>query len=140
MTPLALEMIAEAGAVAALTPKPRPLVAEIQAAVCHVFEIDLIEMRSARRSLVVARPRQVAMYLAKKLTLRSLPEIGRMFGDRDHSTVIHAVRRIADLMQSDAELSANIAASCVEIARRVEDRIEVLQREAGQLQQSRRAG
>jgi len=56
----------------------------------------------------VARPRQVAMYLAKQLTPRSLPEIGRRFGGRDHTTVIHAVRRIEKLRQTDAELDADV--------------------------------
>jgi chromosomal replication initiator protein len=58
-------------------------------------------MISARRARAVARPRQIAMYLAKRLTTRSLPEIGRKFGGRDHSTVIHAVRKITELRDQD---------------------------------------
>ena len=61
-------------------------------------------MSSARRARAVARPRQVAMYLAKQLTSRSLPEIGRKFGNRDHTTVMHAVQRVGELMARDAEL------------------------------------
>jgi len=58
----------------------------------------------------VARPRQVAMYLAKKLTPRSLPEIGRRFGGRDHTTVMHAVKRIEELRASDREIDADVTA------------------------------
>ena len=71
----------------------RVTIDEIQRAVSTYFELKPIELVSARRARVVARPRQIAMYLAKRLTTRSLPEIGRKFGGRDHSTVIHAVRR-----------------------------------------------
>ncbi|MBN8841144.1 MAG: chromosomal replication initiator protein DnaA, partial [Sphingomonadales bacterium] len=56
----------------------------------------------------VARPRQIAMYLAKRLTTRSLPEIGRKFGGRDHSTVIHAVRRIEELRDSDNDIDGAV--------------------------------
>src|SRR5438132_68811 len=63
---------------------------------------------SARRAREVARPRQVAMYLSKQLTPKSLPDIGRRFGGRDHTTVIHAVRQIEKLRASDAELDADI--------------------------------
>ena len=63
---------------------------------------------SPRRAREVARPRQIAMYLAKQLTQRSLPEIGRRFGGRDHTTVIHAVRRIEELRAADAELDADV--------------------------------
>ena len=65
-------------------------------------------MHSARRARAVARPRQVAMYLAKQLTTRSLPEIGRKFGGRDHTTVMHAVKRIEELRQMDASLAEDI--------------------------------
>ncbi len=58
--------------------------------------------------MVVARPRQIAMYLAKRLTTRSLPEIGRKFGGRDHSTVIHAVRRIEELRDKDREIDGAV--------------------------------
>ncbi len=65
-------------------------------------------MHSARRARAVARPRQVAMYLAKQLTSRSLPEIGRKFGGRDHTTVMHALRKIDELRQQDIALSEDI--------------------------------
>ena len=66
---------------------------EIQKRVAEHFNIRLSEMYSSRRARAVARPRQIAMYLAKQLTARSLPEIGRKFGGRDHTTVMHAVRK-----------------------------------------------
>lgn len=83
---------------------------EIQKATARHFHIDPAEMRSKRRSRAVARPRQIAMYLAKKMTPRSLPEIGRIFGGRDHSTVIHAVRTIEALRARDADIDADIRA------------------------------
>ena len=68
---------------------------EIQKKVADHFSMRLTDMSSARRARAVARPRQVAMYLAKQLTTRSLPEIGRKFGNRDHTTVMHAVTRVS---------------------------------------------
>ena len=83
---------------------------EIQKAVSTHFELKPIDLVSARRARVVARPRQIAMYLAKRLTTRSLPEIGRKFGGRDHSTVIHAVRRIEELRDTDRDVDAAVRA------------------------------
>lgn len=74
---------------------------EIQRKVAEHYNLRLTDMHSARRSRNVARPRQVAMYLCKKLTTRSLPEIGRKFGGRDHTTVMHAVKKIEELMTDD---------------------------------------
>nr|WP_176590061.1 chromosomal replication initiator protein DnaA [Sphingobium sp. EM0848] len=88
----------------------RITVDEIQKACAAHYKIDAAEMRSKRRARAVARPRQVAMYLAKKMTPRSLPEIGRIFGGRDHSTVIHAVRTIEDLRQNNPDIDADIRA------------------------------
>ena len=65
-------------------------------------------MLSQRRSRPLARPRQIAMYLAKKLTTRSLPEIGRKFANRDHTTVIHAVKTIDKLCSSNEEIKKNV--------------------------------
>ena len=65
-------------------------------------------MLSQRRSRPLARPRQIAMYLAKKMTTRSLPEIGRRFANRDHTTVIHSVKTIEKLRKEDNELNINI--------------------------------
>jgi chromosomal replication initiator protein len=81
---------------------------EIQRTVCHFYRIDRAEMSSKRRARAVVRPRQVAMYLAKVLTPRSYPEIGRKFGGRDHSTVIHAVRLIEDLRKRDADMDGDV--------------------------------
>jgi chromosomal replication initiator protein len=86
----------------------RVTIDEIQRRVAEHFDMKLSEMTSARRARIVARPRQVAMYLAKQLTPRSLPEIGRRFGGRDHTTVIHAVRRIEQLRGDDADLDAAV--------------------------------
>jgi chromosomal replication initiator protein len=81
---------------------------EIQTRVSDHYRIRKAEMTSARRAREVARPRQVAMYLSKQLTPRSLPEIGRRFGGRDHTTVIHAVRQIEKLRALDPELDSDI--------------------------------
>jgi chromosomal replication initiator protein len=81
---------------------------EIQRKVCDHYRIRQSEMGSPRRAREVARPRQIAMYLAKQLTQRSLPEIGRRFGGRDHTTVIHAVKTIEALRARDAELDADV--------------------------------
>ena len=86
----------------------RVTIDEIQRKVSDHYRIRQAEMSSARRAREVARPRQVAMYLAKQLTPRSLPEIGRRFGGRDHTTVIHAVKQIEKLRQTDAELDADV--------------------------------
>ncbi len=81
---------------------------EIQTQVAEHYRIRKAEMTSARRAREVARPRQVAMYLSKQLTPKSLPDIGRRFGGRDHTTVIHAVKQIERLRACDAELDADI--------------------------------
>ncbi len=81
---------------------------KIQNVVSSYFNIALSEMLSQRRSRPLARPRQIAMYLAKKMTSRSLPEIGRRFANRDHTTVIHAVKTITRLSDQDDEMKKNI--------------------------------
>ncbi len=86
----------------------RVTIEEIQRRVAEHFNIKLADMHSERRSRAVARPRQVAMYLAKQLTTRSLPEIGRKFGNRDHTTVMHAVRKIEELCTTDAGFSEDV--------------------------------
>jgi len=86
----------------------RITIAEIQKRVCEHYKIRISDMSSARRARAVARPRQVAMYLAKQLTQRSLPEIGRNFGNRDHTTVIHAIARVTELMQRDDTLAEDV--------------------------------
>ena len=82
---------------------------KIQNVVSNYFNISLSEMLSQRRSRPLARPRQIAMYLAKKMTSRSLPEIGRRFANRDHTTVIHAVKTITRLSDQDDEMKKNIS-------------------------------
>ena len=88
----------------------RVTIDEIQKAVSTHFDLKPIDLLSARRAVAVARPRQIAMYLAKRLTTRSLPEIGRKFGNRDHSTVIHAVRRIEELRGTDRDIDGAVIA------------------------------
>ena len=88
----------------------RVTIDEIQKRVSDHFKIRQAEMVSARRARAVARPRQIAMYLAKQLTPRSLPEIGRRFGGRDHTTVIHAVKQIEKLRAADSEIDADVRA------------------------------
>ena len=80
----------------------------IQTIVCQFFKISKNEMLSSRRSRYLVRPRQTAIYLSKQLTSKSLPEIGRSFSNRDHTTVIHSVKTIEKLKKDDNELSMNI--------------------------------
>ncbi len=81
---------------------------EIQKKVTEHYNIRLSDMHSPRRSRSIARPRQVAMYLAKSITTRSLPEIGRKFGGRDHTTVIHAIKTIEEIMANDPGLAEDV--------------------------------
>jgi chromosomal replication initiator protein len=81
---------------------------EIQKRVAEHFNIRINDMHSARRARAVARPRQVAMYLAKQLTSRSLPEIGRKFGGRDHTTVMHAVKKVDELRHGDPGFAEDV--------------------------------
>jgi chromosomal replication initiator protein len=81
---------------------------KIQNVVSNYFNIPLSEMLSQRRSRPLARPRQIAMYIAKKMTTRSLPEIGRRFANRDHTTVIHAIKTITRISEIDEEMKKNI--------------------------------
>jgi chromosomal replication initiator protein len=86
----------------------RVTIQEIQKRVAEHWSIRVTEMSSARRSRNIARPRQVAMYLAKQLTQKSLPDIGRHFGDRDHTTVMHAVSRVTALIATDAAFAEDV--------------------------------
>ncbi len=81
---------------------------EIQRKVAEHYNLRLSDMHSARRARAVARPRQVAMYLAKLLTARSLPEIGRKFGGRDHTTVMHAIRKVEELIGDDEQIAQDV--------------------------------
>ena len=86
----------------------RVTIEEIQKQVASHFNVRISDMHSARRARSVARPRQVAMYLAKQLTSRSLPEIGRKFGGRDHTTVMHAVRKVEELRGHDTTFDEDV--------------------------------
>lgn len=86
-----------------------PTVAEIQREVADLFVISVSEIKSDRRARHIVRPRQIAMYLSRELTPKSLPEIGRRFGDRDHTTVIHAIRTIERLITCDGEIAEAVA-------------------------------
>jgi chromosomal replication initiator protein len=86
----------------------RVTIDEIQKKVAEHFNIKMVDMTSARRARIVARPRQVAMYLAKQLTQRSLPEIGRKFGGRDHTTVMHAVKKVEELVAGDRAFAEDV--------------------------------
>jgi chromosomal replication initiator protein len=89
--------------------EPRRIkIEDIQRVVARQYNVSRSDLLSSRRTANVVRPRQVAMYLAKTLTLRSLPEIGRRFGGRDHTTVLHAVRKIEALVSKDATLSDEV--------------------------------
>ncbi|GAB5468884.1 MAG: chromosomal replication initiator protein DnaA [Rhodospirillales bacterium] len=94
----------------------RVTIDDIQKKVAEHFKIRLSEMSSPRRARAVARPRQIAMYLSKQLTQASLPEIGKKFGGRDHTTVMHAVRKVEELRQEDAAFDED-----VELLRRMLD-------------------
>ena len=87
---------------------PRVRIEDILKIVARHYKVPRNELLSSRRSRDVVRPRQIAMYLAKALTSRSLPEIGRRFGGRDHTTVLHSVRKVEQLMSQDGELTQEI--------------------------------
>jgi chromosomal replication initiator protein len=86
----------------------RVMIEDIQRTVARQYNVSRADLLSSRRTANVVRPRQIAMYLAKTLTLRSLPEIGRRFGGRDHTTVLHAVRKIGSLVGNDNVLAEEI--------------------------------
>jgi len=109
-TPITLESVQETLCDSRYAAGQRLTVDKIQRVTAEEFSITLDDMTSKRRSRNIARPRQVAMYLCKKLTKRSLPDIGRRFGGRDHTTVMHAVKRIASLRQENEAFNAQIEA------------------------------
>lgn len=87
-----------------------PPILRIQRAVCSYYGITRVDLISSRRTANLIMPRHIAMYLAKTLTLCSLPEIGRRFGGRDHTTIISAIRKIDDLKLSDGRVASDVAA------------------------------
>ncbi len=107
--PVSLESIQEVLGDILRSSERRVSIEHIQKRVAEHFNIRFSEMSSARRARAVARPRQIAMYLAKRLTSRSLPEIGRKFGNRDHTTVMHAIRKVEELCDSDAAFREDVA-------------------------------
>ncbi len=90
-------------------PMPFITVKSIMAATERFYGVTHIDMTCNRRTMDLVVPRQVAMYLCKTFTRKSLPEIGRWFGNRDHTTVLHAVRKIERLLKTDAKLASDIA-------------------------------
>jgi len=86
----------------------RTSIEEIKKKICQRYSLRMSELEGARRQRAIARPRQISMYLCKKLTSKSLPEIGRAFGGRDHTTIIHAVRTVEKLMQEDNSMAEDI--------------------------------
>ena len=80
----------------------------IQKAVCDYYQVRNSDLLSKKRNRSIARPRQVAMFLSKKMTRHSLPEIGEAFGGRDHTTVLHAFRKVTELSQSDNRMEEDI--------------------------------
>jgi chromosomal replication initiator protein len=105
---ISLEMTQEVLADMLRASERRITIDEIQKKVAEHYNVRVADMHSARRARAVARPRQVAMYLAKQLTPRSLPEIGRKFGGRDHTTVIHAVRKVEELSAYDSAFREDV--------------------------------
>ena len=91
-------------------PERRITVDEIQKTVADHFSLKQADLLSERRTRSVARPRQIAMYLCKQHTTRSYPDIGRRFGGRDHTTVLHGVRKIDELMAQDDQIARDVEA------------------------------
>ena len=107
--PLSMETAERAIRDLVRTPKPKKIkIEDIRKLVASRFNVSRADILSSRRTATVVRPRQIAMYLSKLLTPRSLPEIGRRFGGRDHTTVLHAVRKIQGLVTADGTLSEEI--------------------------------
>lgn len=87
-----------------------PQVSTIMHATCLHFGVSRTDMLSARRDQSIAIPRMVGMYLARTLSLKSFPEIGRRFGRRDHTTIMHGVRRVEEMLKADEQIIASVAA------------------------------
>lgn len=91
-------------------PPPWPSIPLIKAATCDHFGVSIKDIESARRSVSIVRPRQIAMYLARLMTPKSFPEIGRHFGGRDHTTVMFAAQRVQELCESEPKMASDTAA------------------------------
>jgi chromosomal replication initiator protein len=101
---------------------PAPRIAEIQSVVAAHYGLAQAEILSSRRSRCFSRPRQVAIFLSRALTARSTPEIGKYFGGRDHSTVIHAIRAVEGRLTDDADLNNTVRHLSAEIGKLVAER------------------
>lgn len=108
--PVTMETVEEALGELPVKAERRITVDDIQKMTASYFSITVDDLISKRRTKAVVRPRHIAMYLAKTMTTRSLPDIGRRFGGRDHSTVIHAVNKITETLTSDAVLAEDVEA------------------------------
>ncbi len=106
--PISLAMTKEVLSDLLRSTERRITIDEIQRCVADYFQLRMADMLSSRRPREIVRPRQIAMYLCKQLTTRSLPEIGRKFGNRDHTTVLHAVRKIDELRQNDKRIDDDV--------------------------------
>ena len=106
--PVDLDLVQECLADLLRTSERKITIEEIKRRVADYYHLRMTDLVSARRARAVARPRQVAMFLCKTLTSKSLPEIGRGFGGRDHTTVIHAIKKIEELCTTDAQISEDI--------------------------------
>lgn len=107
--PIGVEMVETAIKDLIRTREPKRVkIEDIQRLVAKFYQISKADLLSERRNRTVVLPRQIAMYLAKTLTMRSLPEIGRRFGGRDHTTVLHAVRKIDELVKDDAQIAEDL--------------------------------
>lgn len=118
----------------------RVTVSEIQGVVCDHFKLPASAMTGDERTRTITRPRQIAMYLCKQHTTRSYPDIGRRFGGRDHTTVIHAVNKIESLIDTDAEMVRHINDLSMKLsigARRLDDMIERTERRLASLKAMR---
>lgn len=107
---------------------PLPSISLIISETAKFYNIEKVDFVSARRTRAIARPRQVAMYLAKTMTLRSLPEIGRRFGDRDHTTILHGVRKTTARLLSEDRLQDEIEVLKLRIREAVLNQVSVASR------------
>ena len=110
-------LLAEIDGFLTLSGMAGPSMARIQESTSVYFGVSLADMRSPCRARRVARPRQVAMYLARRMTRRSFPEIGRQFGGRDHTTVMHACHAVEALIEADLVFHAQVELLRLRIAR-----------------------
>lgn len=122
LDPLARQVAAEWARFEEATPRQIPI-GEVVQTVARVFDVSVDDMKSARRTDGIVRPRHVAMYLAKRFTLRSLPDIARAFGGRDHTTVVHAVKKMSPIADAVA-LKLGVAASLEDWARALRDEMQ----------------